>query len=267
VGELRTNLLEALYARSRRVARAAETLQRSLLSEAPDRGHLEFAVRYVPASHEAQVGGDWYDVFQQPEGATVLVIGDVVGHDTEAAARMGQLRGLLRGIAYDSGDGPAGVLSRLDRAIDGLQLGTMASVLVARLEETPGEHARGVTRLRWSNAGHLPPLVLGPDGDVQVLEEARADMLLGVDAGVARHEHVLTIPHGSTVLLYTDGLVERRDQLFDTGVAHLREELGALGNEPMSQVADELLSRMLQQRVEDDVALIAVHLRAARHPA
>jgi serine phosphatase RsbU (regulator of sigma subunit) len=249
------------------VARAAQTLQRSLLSEVPNRGHLDFAVRYVPAAHEAQVGGDWYDVFQQPAGATVLVIGDVVGHDTEAAARMGQLRGLLRGIAYDSGDGPAGVLSRLDRAMGGLQLGTMASVLVARLEQTPEENSRGVTRLRWSNAGHLPPLVFGPDGDVQVLEELRADMLLGVDADVLRHEHVLTVPHGSTVLLYTDGLVERRDQLFDIGVTQLREELGALGNAPMSQVADELLSRMLPQRVEDDVALIAVRLRPAGRPA
>lgn len=118
-----------------------------------------------------------------------------------------------------------------------------------------------------SNAGHLPPLVLGPDSDVQVLDAARADLLLGVDADVLRHEQVLTVPDGSTVLLYTDGLVERRDQLFDEGVAQLREELAALGNAPMGQVADQLLARMLPQRVEDDVALIAVRLHPRDRPA
>ena len=217
-------------------------------------------MRYVPAARDSQVGGDWYDVFQQPDGATVLVIGDVVGHDTEAAACMGQLRGLLRGIAYDSADGPAGALSRLDRAMDGLQLRTMASVLLARLEQTDEERRAGVTRLRWSNAGHLPPLVADPAGQIQVLDHARADLLLGVDGGAPRQEHALTIPRGSMVLLYTDGLVERRDQLFDTGVDQLREELGTLWRSPVTEVADQLLARMVPDRAEDDVALVAVRL-------
>jgi chemotaxis family two-component system sensor kinase Cph1 len=266
-GELRTNLLEALYARSRRVARTAITLQRSLLSEPPDPDHLDFAVRYVPAAHDSQVGGDWYDVFQQPDGATVLVIGDVVGHDTEAAACMGQLRGLLRGITYDSADGPAGVLQRLDRAIDGLQLKTMASVLVARLEQTDEERQAGVTRLRWSNAGHLPPLVALPDGQIQVLGSGRPDLLLGVDADAPRRDQVLTIPRGSTVLLYTDGLVERRDQLFDTGVELLREQFEALWQEPVDRLADMLLARLVPDRAEDDVALVAVRLNPQDRPA
>src|SRR4051794_24797546 len=247
-GELRTNLLEALYARSRRVARTALTLQRSLLSEPPEPDHLDFAVRYVPAAQDSQVGGDWYDVFLQPDGATVLVIGDVVGHDTEAAACMGQLRGLLRGITYDSADGPAGVLHRLDRAMHGLQLKTMASVLVARLEQTDEERRTGVTRLRWSNAGHLPPLVAGPDGVVEVLDGGRPDLLLGVDADAVRHDHVRTIPRGSTVLLYTDGLVERRDQLFDDGVQRLRTEMGTLWREPVDRIADQLLARLVPDR-------------------
>ncbi|WP_138732639.1 SpoIIE family protein phosphatase [Modestobacter excelsi] len=259
-GELRTHLLEALYARSRRVARTALTLQRSLLSEPPDPDHLHFAVRYVPAARDSQVGGDWYDVFQQPDGATVLVIGDVVGHDTEAAACMGQLRGLLRGITYDSADSPAGVLTRLDRAIDGLQLATMASVLVARLEQTDQERAAGVTRLRWSNAGHLPPVIAGPDGTVSVLDSPRPDLLLGVDAGAARQDHVLTLPRGATALLYTDGLVERRDQLFDDGIEQLRTELGALWQEPVDRLVDQLLARLVPGGAEDDVALVAVRL-------
>jgi serine phosphatase RsbU (regulator of sigma subunit) len=259
-GELRTHLLEALYARTRRVARTALTLQRSLLSEPPDPDHLDFAVRYLPAAHDSQVGGDWYDVFQQPDGATMLVIGDVVGHDTEAAACMGQLRGLLRGIAYDSADGPAGALRRLDRAMEGLQLKTMASVLVARLEQTDEERQAGVTRLRWSNAGHLPPLVAGPDGAISVLDDARHDLLLGVSAEAPRRESVLTVPRGSTVLLYTDGLVERRDQLFDDGVERLRAEFAALWREPVDRLADQLLARLVPDRAEDDVALVAVRL-------
>jgi serine phosphatase RsbU (regulator of sigma subunit) len=260
VGDLRANLLEALYARSRRVAQAAITLQRSLLSEPPDPDHLEFAVRYVPAAREAAVGGDWYDVFQQPDGATALVIGDVVGHDAEAAACMGQLRGLLRGITFDSADSPAGVLHRLDRAMDGLQLKTLASVVVARLEQTPAEYAQGVTRLRWSNAGHPPPVVLLPDGTTLVLTTDRAELLAGVRVDATRSEHVVTVPRGSTVLLYTDGLVERRDQLFDTGIERLAALLPELGDLPTAQLADELLARLLPARAEDDVALIAVRL-------
>jgi len=259
-GELRTNLLESLYARSRRVAQAAITLQRSLLSEPPEPDHLDIAVRYAPAAREAQVGGDWYDVFQQPDGATVLVIGDVVGHDTEAAGSMGQLRGVLRGIAYASEDGPAAVLSRLDRAIDGLELGSMASVVVARLEQTPEERARGVNRLRWSSAGHLPPLVLAPDGTVEVLTGPHPDLLLGVDPAARRSEHVVTISRGSTVLLYTDGLVERRDQVFDEGVERLAAELPTLQGAPVEHLVDVLLARLLPERAEDDVALIAVRL-------
>ena len=266
-GDLRTHLLEALYARSRRVAQAARTLQRSFLSEPPDPDHLEFAVRYVPAAQEAQVGGDWYDVFQQPGGATALVIGDVVGHDTEAAACMGQLRGLLRGISYDSADGPAGVLTRLDRAMDGLRLKTLASVLVARLEQTQEEFDRGVTRLRWSNAGHLPPVVLYPDGSTEVLTRSPAELLTGVHVGAVRRDHEVTLPRGSTVLLYTDGLVERRDQLFDIGVQRLQTELTALRDRPLAELADELLSRVLPDRAEDDVALIAVRLHGEHRPA
>jgi PAS domain S-box-containing protein len=97
----------------------AEGLQRSLLSAPPAPDAAEIVVRYRPAVEVAQVGGDWYDAFVQPSGTTMLVIGDVVGHDTEAAAAMGQLRGLLRGIAYREGIGPARVLSDLDAAVQG----------------------------------------------------------------------------------------------------------------------------------------------------
>ncbi|MGK5173371.1 SpoIIE family protein phosphatase [Geodermatophilus sp. CPCC 205761] len=262
--ELRTHLLEALYARSRSQVRAAETLQRSLLTEPPQRADLEVAVRYVPAAREAQVGGDWYDVFEQPDGSTVLVIGDVVGHDTEAAADMAQLRGVLRGIAYDSADGPAAVLTRLDAAIAGLGLDALATVLVGRLVPEP---ASGGTRLRWASAGHLPPLVVGRDGVARALTAPRAGLLLGVDPAAVRPECEALLEPGSTVLLYTDGLVERRDQGFDDGVDRLAAELASLADRPVGEVCDEVLARLLTDDAEDDVALVAVRLGVSRAPA
>lgn len=260
--ELRTHLLEALYSRSRSVVRAAETLQRSLLTEPVQPAGFELAVRYVPAAREAQVGGDWYDVFDQPDGSTILVIGDVAGHDTHAAATMGQLRGLLRGIAYSGSAGPAGVLGQLDAAIEGLRLGALATVLVGRLERPEG--ADGATLLRWASAGHLPPLLRGPDGRVQVLDGARPGLLLGVDASRPRTEQQVLLEPGSTLLLYTDGLVERRDQVFDDGVELLAGALTELGERPVGELCDALLGRLLPDGAEDDVALVAVCVRPCR---
>ncbi len=256
--ELRTHLLEALYARQRSIVRAAETLQRSLLTAPPRRPDLQVAVRYVPATREAQVGGDWYDVFTQPDGSAVLVIGDVVGHDTAAAAEMAQLRGVLRGIAFDSADGPARVLGRLDTAIEGLALGALATVLVARLTPSPG----GRATLRWSSAGHLPPVVVGPDGDARLLDSGRPDLLLGVLPGTARTESEVELADGSTLVLYTDGLVERRDQLFDAGVDRLRSAVTELRSAPVEEVCDRVLARLVPDGAEDDVALVAVRLDA-----
>ena len=259
--ELRVHLLEALYARSRSIVRAAETLQRSLLSDPPEPDHLEVAVRYVPAAREAQVGGDWYDVFQQPDGSTMLVIGDVVGHDTQAAATMAQLRGLLRGIAYDNAAGPAEVLTRLDAAIEGLDLKAMATVLVGRLEQSEEDCAAGVVRLRWANGGHLPPLVADPDGAQRLLGTERPGLLLGVDPTRPRTEQEVVIADGSTLLFYTDGLVERRDQVFDDGVELLAKALADLRRLPVDSLCDRLLERLVPDGAEDDVALVAVRLR------
>jgi light-regulated signal transduction histidine kinase (bacteriophytochrome) len=258
VGELRTHLLEALYARSRRAVRAAELLQRSHLTEPPESASLDVAVRYVPATTEAQVGGDWYDVFEQPDGSTVVVIGDVVGHDTEAAAEMAQLRGLLRGIAYGSDDGPATVLRRLDSAVAGLGLHAMATVLVGLLTPDP---ATGGARLLWSSAGHLPPLLADPGDGVRLLTTPRAELLLGVDPAARRTESKAVLEPGSTLLLYTDGLVERRDQGFDIGVERLAGELVAVRDRPLEAACGELIGRLLPEGAEDDVALVAVRLR------
>ena len=219
-----------LYEQQRRLA---EGLQRSLLTAPPEPDHAEIVVRYQPAMRAAEVGGDWYDAFLQPSGATMVVIGDVVGHDTAAAAAMGQLRGMLRGIAYREGPGPAAVLTELDAAIEGLGMGTMATAAIARVEQTPEERAAGLTRLRWSNAGHPAPLLLHADGRIEELAPPRAELMLGVNPLAPRTDAVVTVGRGATLLLYTDGLVEGRDLPLDEGIARLKAALAELADEPL----------------------------------
>ncbi|MGY1622508.1 SpoIIE family protein phosphatase [Geodermatophilus sp. SYSU D00965] len=240
--------------RVHRQAQLAEALQRSLLTDPPTIGDARVVVRYVPASEAAQVGGDWYDAFLQPAGHQVVVIGDVAGHDTAAAAEMGQLRGLLRGIAHYSGAGPAEVLRGLDAAIAHMHSGTLATAAIGRIE-------RGGTVLRYANAGHPPPLVVDPDGTVTVLGGTLGDLLLGIDPHTVRQELVVPLRPGATVLLYTDGLVERRDSDVDAGVARLRRHLAELAGQPLDRLCDELLARMVDGTPDDDVALVAVSVR------
>ncbi|MGY1816292.1 SpoIIE family protein phosphatase [Geodermatophilus sp. SYSU D00663] len=241
-------------------------LQRSMLTAPPEPDHAEIVVRYFPAAEAAAVGGDWYDAFLQADGATTLVIGDVAGHDAAAAATMGQLRSLVRGIAVATGAGPAAVLRDLDRAMELLRFGTLATAAVARLEQTPGEVGRGTTRMRWSNAGHTPPIVLTADGEVRVLAPERADVLLGVDPERPRNESVVELDRGTTVLLYTDGLVERRDADLDAGTARLTAALAELGDRPLQELCDLLVEHMVDGHPDDDVALVAVRLHPQDRP-
>lgn len=248
----------------------AQTLQLSMMTAPPQPDHLQVAVRYASAADAAQVGGDWYDAFMQVGGATVVVIGDVVGHDTAAAAAMGQLRSLLRGIAVTTGDGPAEVLRRVDEAMATLLVDTTATAAIARFEATEAERDDGLLRLRWSNAGHPPPLVAGPPDrpDVHVLWGPQPNLLLGFAPDVPRDESEVTVVRGSTVLLYTDGLVERRGQPLDDGIHVLTsvfEELTARGLE-LEELCDELLRRLLPERPEDDVAVVAVRLHPEDGP-
>ncbi|MGY1617859.1 SpoIIE family protein phosphatase [Geodermatophilus sp. SYSU D00691] len=252
-----------LYDQQRRLA---EGLQRSMLTAPPEPDHAEIVVRYHPAMEAAQVGGDWYDAFLQPDGAAVLVIGDVVGHDTEAAAIMGQLRGLLRGIAYRDGIAPARILTELDRAVHGLEMHALATAAIGRVEQTPEEKAAGVTRLRWSNAGHPPPLLRHADGRIELLAADRAELMLGVDHTAPRTESVVTFARGSTVLLYTDGLVEGRDLLLDEGIDRLREALAELADRPLAELCDQLIARLRPDGLQDDVALVAIRLHPQDRP-
>ncbi len=242
-----------LYGQQRALA---DALQRSMLTAPPTLEDCQIVVRYVPAAEGAEIGGDWYDAFQQSTGTTVLAIGDVVGHDTRAAAAMGQVRGLLRGISYSSGGSPAWVLTELDRALEGLALHTMATALVAHLE--PGE--AGGMLLRWSNAGHPPPALLEADGTVRLLDVTEANLLLGVQPGFVREDRTALLERGATVLLYTDGLVERRDRDIDAGTEELLAVLRECGGLPLDALCDEVLRRMFLPDAEDDVAVLAVRL-------
>jgi serine phosphatase RsbU (regulator of sigma subunit) len=242
-----------LYEQQRRMA---EDLQRSLLTDPVQPERAQIAVRYSPAVRAAHVGGDWYDAFLQPDGATMLVIGDVVGHDTEAAAAMGQVRGLLRGISYSSGDTPSEVLSRVDRAVRGLDLDTMATATVARLE-SDGD---GDTYLRWANAGHPPPVYISASGQVELLDGKPADLLLGVSPDFVREDHVTPLAVGDTVLLYTDGLVERRDRDIDAGTKEMLDVLAEFAHLPLAEVCDRVLERLFLPDAQDDVAILAVRL-------
>ncbi|HEY4631770.1 MAG TPA: SpoIIE family protein phosphatase [Blastococcus sp.] len=235
----------------------ADALQRSMLTDPPQSPDCEIVVRYVPAAEGAEIGGDWYDAFLQRGGATVLAIGDVIGHDTRAAAAMGQVRGLLRGISYSSGGSPAQVLTELDNAVDGLALDTMATALVARLEAD----ADGGMLMRWANAGHPPAIVIGADGEVAVLDGKPADLLLGVSPETVREDHVELLPRGATVLLYTDGLVERRDRDVDAGTQDLVGVLREFSHLPLGELCDRVLERLFLPDAEDDVAVLAVRLR------
>ncbi len=246
-----------LYEQQRRLA---EELQRSMLTAAPQPDHAQIVVRYLPAAEAARVGGDWYDAFVQPDGSTVLVIGDVVGHDTSAAASMGQLRSMLRGIAVTGDVGPSGLLAQLDAAMTQLQLDTYATAALARFEQTPEDLERGITRMRWANAGHPPPLIIHPDGTIAELAGWRGDLMLGVDATARRTESVVSLARETTVLLYTDGLIERRDSVLDDGMDRLRTAAAELAGLPLEELCDRLIDRLVDSHPEDDVALVAIRL-------
>ncbi len=253
-----------LYSRQLKVA---ETLQRSLLTPPPRTDALDIAVRYRPASRHTLVGGDFYDAFLQPDGTMSLVVGDVVGHSVDATAAMSELRSTVRALAYDHGDRPGATLRRTDRALTGLGFGTLATVLVASLEQSPpsGEQSPpsgGVRRweLRWSSAGHPPPLLLRQHGGVELLERP-AERLLGTGIPTRRSDHLVDLEPGDTVVLYTDGLIEHQRTGIDEGLRRLSAVLAGLAGRSASEICDEVLHRLITGPADDDVALLVVRPR------
>ncbi|MFC8922990.1 SpoIIE family protein phosphatase [Cellulosimicrobium sp. NPDC057127] len=234
----------------------SEALQRSLLTEPGQTEHVQVAVRYWPAAEHAKVGGDWYDAYAVPNGTLSLVVGDVTGHDRQAAAAMAQVRNLLRGIGVTLQEPPAAVLTGLDRALDALSVGAIATALLAQLEPSPAQDHTGTRTLRWSSAGHYPPVLLRPDGTASLLR-ATPDLLLGVIPDTPRHDHEVELPRGSLVVLYTDGLVEQRGSRVEDGLDWLVATVA--GEQALS--AEELCDALLHAfhgTHDDDIAILVV---------
>ncbi|MEW2510390.1 SpoIIE family protein phosphatase [Streptomyces sp. NPDC046870] len=238
-----------LYQRQRAVA---ETMQNHLLPQMPRVPGLQMAVRYLPAPDASQVGGDWYDAFTLPDGATALAIGDVVGHDLEAAAGMAQLRNMLRAYAWSQQEPPSRIVQRLDEAIMPITDVTMATLILARLTRTDD----GNWELTWTNAGHPPPLLVTRDGLAEYLTEGHS-LLLGTGVDAPRPDASVVLPPGCTLLLYTDGLIEAPGYTLDEGLNRLRQHAAALAHRPLPSLTDQLLRRVHPPGL-DDVALLAL---------
>ncbi len=236
-----------LYEREHRLA---ETLQRAMLPEQADVSDLDVWTYYAPSSGHAQVGGDWYDVLQVSPDLVAVVIGDVVGHDVEAAAAMGQLRSVVRSYVYEIED-PAAVLDRVDQLVAGMRIPRSASLVLATLRRDEGGWS-----VRYSRAGHLPPLVL-TDGTAVRLASAGGG-LIGF-ASAPRRTATARLGPGDVLVLYTDGLIERRDRTLRDGLEALTEVGSRTGTSDAAGVGEELLSR-LADAPEDDVAVVVVRV-------
>jgi PAS domain S-box-containing protein len=230
----------------------AETLQRSLLPQAlPHIDGLQLAARYLPAEEGAAVGGDWYDVIELADGRVALVVGDVVGHGARAAAVMGQLRNAFRAYALIDGS-PAETLTRLNRLMAASGEEAMATALFLVLDRETGD-------VTWVSAGHPPPLVVA-DGDARFLE-AEGSVPIGAAARpVFRPAHDSLAP-GATLLMFTDGLVERRGEPLEGRLEALAATAARGRTDDLELLCDELLAAGLDEAgPADDVALLAVHL-------
>lgn len=240
--------LSLAYARDHEVA---ETLQRSLLPDSlPRIDGVQLEARYLPASRGAAIGGDWYDALELDDGRIAVVVGDVVGHGLRAATMMGQLRNAFRAYALIE-PSPSETLSRLNRLVmkDGRDL--MATALSLVLDRDTGE-------VRYSSAGHPPPLLVGPEGSRYL--EGGGSVPLGTGDPAAYRDELDRVEPGCTLLLYTDGLVERRDTPLDDRLAQLAS-VAEVADGVLGDVCDQILGGMLGgRRPPDDVALLAVRL-------
>jgi serine phosphatase RsbU (regulator of sigma subunit)/anti-sigma regulatory factor (Ser/Thr protein kinase)/DNA-binding response OmpR family regulator len=228
----------------------AVTLQRALLPERlPDVPGLALAARYLPGAAGAEVGGDWYDVIPLSDGRVGIVMGDVVGRGIPAASLMGQLRNALRAYAVE-GYEPAIVLERLDRLVQSLSPGRMATLLYFVL----APDGRSAT---FASAGHLPPLVVPPAGEPRLLH-GRRGIPLGVLPYASFADETVAIEPGATLVLYTDGLVEERGISLEARLETLRCLAAGTFAGP-NELCEHLLAELLPEGAgADDVALLAL---------
>lgn len=232
----------------------AETLQRSVLPVTLPRVEgVQIAARYLPGTAELDVGGDWFDAFALPDGRLGLVVGDVVGKGVQAAATMAQLRNALRAYSLDRMK-PSSMMARLNRLAEEVVETAFATIVYVVIDPE-----RRVCR--YTSAGHPPPLVAYPDGSVQLLEGGRG-LPLGAGSGTTYSQDVVELPVGSVLLLYTDGLVERRGKPIDQGF-ELLHDVAREGPRDPEQLVEHILERMVgDDERGDDIALLAVRLLA-----
>lgn len=229
--------------------RTAVVLQRSLLpARLPHATGADFAARYQAGAEDLEVGGDWYDVLDLPTGRIGLVLGDVVGRGLRAAAAMGQLRSAVGALAQVT-PGPGSLLEELESFAARTDGAEFATVAFAVLDPVTG-------LLRYACAAHPPPLVVGADGVARYLEDGRSTPLCGI-GGESRREAALRLPPGATVILYSDGLVERRGESLDDGLERLRRAAERNAGLGLAALGDALLEGMTgEERIDDDVALL-----------
>jgi phosphoserine phosphatase RsbU/P len=231
---------------------AALALQRSLLpSRLPKVDGLDLAARYLPG-HDLGVGGDWFDVFILPNGYLGAVVGDVSGHGLRAAVVMGRLRSALRAYALEWDD-PAEVLTRLDRKICHFEAGSLATIIYVMINPSKD-------RLVLSTAGHLPPVVMAPGEQPQLLA-LRPDLPVGVGDARSRQAIALEVTAGTMLVLFTDGLVERRGEVIDEGLERLRR---LVRPGPAEDLCAALVAGMDVGDAEDDIAVVAMRIAPAR---
>ena len=241
-----------LYERERYIARR---LQRSLLPDSlPPVPGVVLAARYEPGGDGSTVGGDWYDAIALPGGRVAVAIGDVVGRGIEAAATMGQMRSALRAILMQADDTGA-MAERLNRFAFGLGECVLTTVVLAIFEPAKG-------RLRYTNAGHPPPLIVGAGG-ARYVEDVPAPPM-GVMETPRYVERTLQVERGETLLLYTDGLVEKPVEVLDIGLERLREAAAATGATADAEaLCEHVLSELGGDARTDDVTMIALHATVA----
>ncbi|MCD9199512.1 SpoIIE family protein phosphatase [Aeromicrobium wangtongii] len=251
VESLRAHLASELVRRSHEHAALAESLQRTLvLDEAPQVDGLDIHARYRPAQG-SQLGGDWWDAFPLADGRITVSVGDVSGHGVSAATAMAQVRTALRAYMID-GHSPAACVDRLDVLMESLLPGQTATVVVLVVDPATGH-------VELANAGHPSPLLLQGDGCEPMPMAGRP--LLGVGAGSARTDS-LTLDEGDILLVYTDGVVERRGVQIDTSIRRLSE---AASSSDHSDTLDAWIDNLLTAvpgTLDDDLTIVAVRMAA-----
>ncbi|MFJ4845730.1 MULTISPECIES: PP2C family protein-serine/threonine phosphatase [unclassified Streptomyces] len=235
-----------------RVRDRNEEFQRLFLPGLPDLRPVEAAAVYRPPVQPEHIGGDWYDAVLLPDGSCAAVVGDVAGHDLRAAASMAQTRSMLRALLYELRTPPSAVLSRLDTTQDAFEEHSVTTACLVRIE-TRGPDA---WTLHWSTAGHPPPLLVTPDGHARYLAP-EPDLPLGVDISERRHDHAHRLEPGSTVVLYTDGLVEHRDVPVDIGLRALAQLASANFHLPVDRFCSVIADQHPSDG-HDDLAVLAL---------